>query len=238
MVVSGDLRPLRRRPGSHANALEEGTSMTAPAARTSRLLAAAFAALLIVAACGSAAVADGPTASTTALSTPSASPIRAATPSPKLTPVPTADPQSPSPEPKPDTAADLKIGVPYKLVKNDTNTSLTASFAFDIGGQHIDATMNGREIRRDGALAGIVLAMKFSGFPMTREVFDGAAKGAANNTGGKLSFATILGNRVAFVTTTKFTFGLYTLGDAIVMVGATKSADTKALLTSVIKANK
>jgi hypothetical protein len=152
--------------------------------------------------------------------------------------VPSPTPVVPTPAPGADTASALRIGAPYKLVRNDANVALTASFAFDVAGQHIEATMNGREIRRDGALAGIALVMKFSGLTMTRDVFDGAARGAANNSGGKLSFTTILGNRVAFITATQFTFGLYRLDDSIVMIGARKTSDTKTLLTSVIKANK
>lgn len=215
--------------------------MAAPLTRSTRLFAGAVAALMIVAGCGSNAAATAtPTASLAAVRTPSATPKRVASPVPSAVPSPTPlapTPVAPTPVPA-DTASDLTIGAPYKLVRNDSNTALTASFSFDIAGQHVEATMNGREIRQGSTLAGIALVMKFSGFPLNAQVFDGAARGAANSSGGKLTFTTILGNRVALITTSKITFGLYALGQSIVMVGATKAAETKKLLTSVIKANK
>jgi hypothetical protein len=97
--------------------------------------------------------------------------------------------------------------------------------------------MNGREIRRDTKLVGLVLVMKFSGIRVSPQVFDGAAKGAAANAAGTLTYSTISGHRVAFITSKTATFGLYPRGDSILMVGGPNGTDAKTLLTSVIKAN-
>jgi hypothetical protein len=79
--------------------------------------------------------------------------------------------------------------------------------------------------------------MKFGGIPMSRQIFDAAANREATNSGGKVVFSTILGNRVAFITSTTAAFGLYSRGDSILMVGGPTGTDAKTLLTSVIKAN-
>lgn len=64
--------------------------------------------------------------------------------------------------------------------------------------------------------------------------YDAAARGSAN---GRITFSTILGQRVASATNSQTTIGMYVLHSAIVMVDGVKAADTKVLLTSVIKAN-
>jgi hypothetical protein len=209
--------------------------MVAHDASTRRLLAWAMAAILIVAGCGGTASQEA--SATARPPEPTTPPIRTPSPPPTPSPRPKTTP-SPSPSANLDTASALKIGAPYTLVDNRYNTALSGSFVFDVAGQHLEVKMNGREIRRDGALVGAALVMKFSGIAMSREIFDAAAQNAANNQGGKVSFATILGNRVAFITTKTTTFGLYVLRDTIVMVGGAKAADAKPLLTSLIQANK
>ena len=191
----------------------------------SRLLVAALVALLIVAACASR---PSPTANLTA------SP---ATVIGSTAPLPSA---AGNPSASPDAAAAVLIGTPYLLVDNPRNKVLTESFAFrfDVAGQHVESTMSGREIRQDSTLVGLVLVMNFGGLKMTKDVFDAAANATATNSGGKVTFTTILGKRVAFVTTKDSTFGMYGLGDAILMVGGPTGTDARALLTSVITANK
>jgi hypothetical protein len=194
-----------------------------------RLLAAALVALLIVAACASS---PAPTAKPTA-SPPSAVGSTAPLPSPSSS-------AAGNPNASPDAAAAVLIGTPYLLVDNPKNKVLTESFAFrfDLAGQHVESTMSGREIRQDSTLVGLVLVMNFGGLKMTKDVFDAAANATATNSGGKVAFTTILGKRVAFVTTKDSTFGMYGLGDAIVMVGGPTGTDARTLLTSVITANK
>lgn len=200
-----------------------------------RLAAGALAALLLVAGCTDAGTAiSGPSASPTASPTPSATPKRSPSPTPKpLTPT-----VAPSTVPARDAASGLKIGAPYKLVANPANAALAASFSIDVAGVHIVETMTGREVHRNASLTGLAYVLTFSGIQFNESLFDAAARGAARTTAGKLSFTTILGNRVAFIVTPQASFGLYVLGDTVVMVGAEKLAETKVLLTSVIKANK
>lgn len=213
--------------------------MVSLGARSPRLLVGALAALLVVAACGSGAeVTASPTVSPTP--SPTAVPTRRPTPKPIPTPIPT-----PTPSPTPTVtatlaeraAAALKIGAPYKLVANPANAALTGAVSIDIAGQHVNETIAGREIWQGSKAVGLVLVLEIEGVQMSPKVFEGGARGAAANTGGTLSYTTILGDRVALVTAKTGTFGMYALHDTIVMVLGTKPADTKPLLTSVIKAN-
>ena len=115
---------------------------------------------------------------------------------------------------------------------------MSGNVAFDIGSVHLTETISGREIRAGGKLVGMALVLRIAGVPMSDAVFEGGAKGAANQTGGKLSYTSILGTRVALVTAPSVTAALYRLHDDIVMVIGLKAADTKTLLTAVIKANR
>jgi hypothetical protein len=197
--------------------------MIASLARSPRVRGAWLAACLIVAACG---------ATPNATPSPSSSP----TATPSVAPSASASAQ-PSASGATDAATGITIGAPYVLKGNPANPALSGTFRVQLAGQTIEAVMNGREIRKDATLVGLVLVMKFSGTPVTREVLDGAAKGAATSSAGKVAFSTILGNRVAFVTSSNATFGLYARGDSILMVGGPTGTDAKALLTSVIKEN-
>jgi hypothetical protein len=190
--------------------------------------------LLVAGAC-SAAPAGAP-ASLAWMATAAPTAVRAtAVPTPVPTPKPTP---KVTPEPKAgDLASDLRIGAPYKLVANSANASLTATFSVDVGGQHITATMNGREIRRSGTTVGAALVLKFSGISMSNSLFEASAEGGARNAGGKLSYSTVLGHRVAIITTPSTSVWLYLLHGTIVMVGGVNGSDTKPLMTSVIKAN-
>lgn len=200
-----------------------------------RVLAVVLALLNFVAGCSAAAepATPGPLASLYFPPTPEPSRTPRPTPTLKPTarPTPTA---SPTPEPEEDLAADLKIGAPYKLVANAANAALKGSFMFDVGGVHVEAVMNGREINQDGKLVGVAIVMLMRGVPMNDDVFEAAAQNGAN---GRATFSTILGERVAFVTNSQTTVGMYLLHGRMVMVGGVSGDDTKALLTSVIKAN-
>jgi hypothetical protein len=202
-------------------------------ARSRRLLAGGLAAVLLVTACGGAvnpAASPGVSAG--------ASPTKAATSSPtaSVPPVGSAS-ASPSASPATDVATGIQIGAPYVLTGNPGSTALSGTFNVDVAGKRVEALMNGREIRQDSKVVGLVLVMKFSGTTITPQFFDLAAKQAASNSDGKVTFSTILGNRVAFVTATGASYGLYARGDSILMVGGPTGTDAKALLTSVIKAN-
>lgn len=199
-----------------------------PNPRMPRLVVGALAALLIVAGCG-----NGPvvTASPTASPLPSQSTAGSPPPSVAL---------APTPSPTPDPLTALQIGAPFVLSTNQLNKALTQSmeFRFDVAGRHIQSTMSGREIRQAGALAGLALIMTFDRITMTRDIFNAAAHGAADAAAGKVAFSTILGERVAIVTSKTSTFGMYALHDQIVLVGGPTGTDAATLLTSVIKANK
>jgi hypothetical protein len=214
--------------------------MLSPDARPPRLLAAILAVAFVVAACAGAANAPAsPSASPTPVPSPTAVPTPRPTPVP--TPVPTAKPTptvAPTPTAKAEAAAALKIGAPYKLVANPANKQLSATITINIAGQQVTEIISGREIRQSGKVVGLVLVLEFQGIPMNNAVFEAGADGAARNINGKLAYTTILGARVAMITATAATVGMYRLHNNIVMVVGTKAADTKPLLTSVIKANK
>ena len=198
--------------------------------RASRLVVGAMAALLIVAGCGNGPVASGsPTASVpqSPSATGSAAPQASAALAP--TPVQTTD-----------AVAAIEIGAPFVLSTNPLNKALTDSFAFafDVADRHIESKMTGREIRQDGALAGLVLVMTIDRLTMTRDIFNAAAHAAADTAGGNVAFKTILDEWVAIVTTKDATFGMYALHDEIVLVGGPIGTDAETLLTAVIKANK
>jgi hypothetical protein len=198
--------------------------------RPPRLGIGALAALLIVAGCGnSPVVSASPTASvpTSPSATGSAAPSASVALGP--TPVQTTD-----------AVAAIEIGAPFVLSTNPLNKALTDSFsfAFDVADRHIESKMTGREIRQDGALAGLVLVMTTDRLTMTRDVFNAAAHAAADSAGGKVAFKTINGEWVAIVTTKDATFGMYALHDEIVLVGGPIGTDAETLLTAVIKANK
>jgi hypothetical protein len=207
-----------------------GISITVPNPRTPRLLVGALAALLIVADCG-----NGPVVSASPKA--SAAPSQIATGSPAT---PGSAALVPTPAPTTDAVAAIEIGAPFILSTNPLNKSLTDSFsfAFDVADRHVEAKMTGREIRQDGALAGLVLVMTFDRLTVTRDVFNAAAHGAADSAAGKVAFKTILGEWAAIVTTKDATFGMYALNDEIVLVGGPIGTDAETLLTAVIKANK
>ena len=207
-------------------------------ARPPRLVAAIVAGLLVVAACAGAS--DAPV---TAIPGPTVVPTPTARATPRPTPVPTSRPTAkptptPSPTPEPEAAAAVRIGAPYQLVANPANKELNATISISMGGREITEILTGREIMRGGTKVGTLLVLEFTGVPMNQAAFEAGATGLAKRSGGRLTYATILGWRAAFVTSKAATFGLTLLHRNIVVVTGTKPADTKPLLTSVIKANK
>src|SRR6185503_14103934 len=124
-----------------------------------------------------------------------------------------------------------KIGSPYKLVANPANQSLSASIAVDIAGKHVTETISGREIHSRGSFLGTALVLRLDGVAMSKEVFEGGARGAAANVDGRLEYTTIAGTRVAIVRAKAGTIGLFRWNDDIVMVVGEDAADTKPLLT-------
>jgi hypothetical protein len=206
-----------------------------PSIRVRPILAMVLAALVAAACAGGT---EAPVAASPAASAAAASTAPTARPTPRPTPRRTAIP-SPTPDPSvaPDVAAGLKIGKPYELVANPANQSLTASITVDIAGKHVTETISGREIHNRGSLLGTVLVLRFEGIEMSKEVFEGGARGAASNVGGTLEYTSIAGSRVAMVRAKAGTIGLFRWNDDIVMVVGKEAADTKPLLTAVIKAN-
>ena len=201
----------------------------------SRLAAFAAAALFLTAGCsGGAAVASNPAPSATIrpAATTRPTPTRSPSPSPTPSPKPSA-----TPEPAARAVDALKIGSPYALVSMPANPALDASFNFQMGSMAVNETMSGLEIRQHGKTVGLVYALELIGVPMSDAVFEGGARGAAANTGGKLTYGTVLGKKVAYIATKQASFAMYLHRDVIVMVGAETMSLTKTLLTSVIKAN-
>jgi hypothetical protein len=194
--------------------------------------------LFVAAGCsGGAAVVSSPSPSAIARPVATAAP----TPTPSPSPVPSRPPSpSPSPTPAPSASAiqALKIGSPYTLVDNPANTALNASFNFSMGSVVVTETISGREVRQHGKTIGLVYVLEMDGVPMSSAVFEAGARGAAANSGGKLTYGTVLGHKVAYVVTKTASFAMYLHHDAIVMVGAESLSLTKTLLTSVIKANR
>ena len=189
----------------------------------------------VAAACGGSAAA--PTAASTIA--PTSTPLPTARPTPRPTPTPSPRPSLASPTPAAtDAATSLRIAAPYTLTANASNQQMSGSMSFNIGSAHLTETISGREIRASGKLVGMALVLRIAGVPMSDALFEGGAKGAANQTGGKLSYTTVLGTRVALVSAPSVTAALYRLHDDIVMVIGVKAADTKTLLEAVIKANK
>ncbi|HEY7969114.1 MAG TPA: hypothetical protein VID95_03910 [Candidatus Limnocylindrales bacterium] len=162
------------------------------------------------------------------------------------TPSPTR-PASPSPSPKPSASPEevaaravdsLKIGKPYALVFNAANPALSANFSFQVGSVTVTETMSGLEIRQRGQTVGLVYVLEIVGIPMNNAAFEGGARGAAANTGGKLTYAKVLGKKVAYIAARQASFAMYLHGATIVMVGAQTLGLTKTLLASVIKSNR
>ena len=193
-----------------------------------RAVVGVLVAFLMIAACGN---------GTVVTSSPSASPP----PSQSITGSPPPSVAlAPTPSPTPDPLTALQIGDPFVLSTSQLNKSLIQGFefGFDVAGRHIQSAMSGREIRQGAALAGLALVMTFDRLTMTRDIFNAAAHGAADAAAGKVAFSTILGERVAIVTSKDSTFGMYALRDEIVLVGGPTGTDAVTLLTAVIKANK
>jgi hypothetical protein len=216
--------------------------MTSTLARSRRLLPTALAAVFAIAGCTGAAApaSQGPSqAAATATSTPTPRTTPRPTPVPTAQPTPTARPTAAPPATgATDPASALKIAAPYKLRSNPANPSLSASFELTIAGVHVTETITGREITKAGKLVGMVLVLQIKGVPMSAQVFEAGAQGAARNVGGTVTYSTISGVKVAMIKAPAGTFGMVMLHKNILMVIGTKAADTKPLLTEVIKANK
>ena len=214
----------------------------------SRLVSLAAAALLaasalLAAGCAAGATTSNPAPTPVVLATldpaliPSRAPLpsRAPTPTPKPTPKPTP---TPAPTAAPKTAIEkLKIGSPYRLVDNPANQALHANINLQMGSVTVTEKMTGREIYQGTTPVGLAYVLEITGVPMTEAVFEGGARGAAANTGGKLTYATVLGHKVAYVSAPTAGFALFLHDNNIVMVGAQTLPLTKTLLTALLKAN-
>ncbi len=192
-------------------------------------------------------IATGCTGGSVAVSSPSAvatAAVASISPKPSIptpSPVPSRPPSAPpAPTPVPAAAsaiAKLKIGAPYTLVFNPANAALSASFTVKVGSINVTETMSGREIHKGGTTVGLAYVLEFTGIQMSDKVFEGGARGAAGTTGGKLTYGTVLGHKVAYIVTKPASFAMYRAGEVIVMVGAETLSVTKTLLTSLLKSN-
>lgn len=207
-----------------------------PALRHGSRIATCAAALVIVAGCGGgAAVVSSPSSSATTAraATPTPTRIPTASPVPSLSPSPLV----PTPAPSLSLIDTLKIGSPYTLVFNPANPALKADFSFQMGAVTVTEAMRGREIHQRGKAIGFAFSLEITGIPMSDAAFEGGARGAASNTGGKLTYSKVLGHKVAYVVAKAASFALFLHHDVMVMVGSDSLSLTKTLLTSVIKAN-
>src|SRR5262249_8406656 len=156
------------------------------------------------------------------------------TPRPSAKPTPTPRPTTAPPK----TAIEkLKIGSPYTLVNNPANPALSASLTINIGGLSVKETISGREVRQRGTLVGLAYILEIDGVPMNEAAFEGAARGGAASSNGKLTYGTVLGHKVAYVAAKTSSAAMFLDGDHLVMVVAPTMAVTKTLLQSLIKAN-
>lgn len=203
----------------------------------SRVATCAAALLLVAAGCtGGAAVDSSPSSSVTAVRSATPTPTR----KPTFSPVPSHSPSlppSPTPAPTAGLIDTLKIGSPYVFVFNPANSALSANLSFQMGSINVTETMSGREIHQRGKIVGLAYVIEITGIPMNEAAFEGGARGAAANTGGKLTYSTVLGHKVAWVVAKAASFGIYLHDDVMVMVGAQTLTLTKTLLASVLKAN-
>jgi hypothetical protein len=202
-----------------------------PAAR--RLLVTMLGAIVLIAACSGSVAAPSAAPSQAAAATAASSPTPRPTPRP--TPLPTP---KPTPTASPDPAAALKIAAPYKLRDNPANKALTANLELTVAGIKVTEIITGREIVTGGKVVGMVLVLQIVGIPMNTAAFNAGAEGAARNVGGTATYTTISGLRVAMIKAPSGQIGMVLLHDNILMVIGTKPADTKPLLTQIIKANK
>ena len=207
-----------------------------PTFRHGSRIATCAAALLIAGGCGGgAAVVSSPSPSDTLARAATPSPTR----NPSVSPVPSLSPSPlvPTPAPSQSMIDTLRIGSPYTLVFNPANPSLKADFSFQVGSVTVTEAMRGREVHQRGKAIGFVYSLEITGIPMNDAAFEAGARGAANNTQGKLTYGTVLGHKVAYVVAKGASFALYLHHDVMVMVGSETLSLTKTLLTSVIKAN-
>jgi len=208
------------------------------------LTAIILASVVLIAACSGGETGAVSPSQAAAVATPTTVPTPRPTarptpvPTPKPSPTPVASEAPPEPEATPvDPAAALKIAAPYKLRANPANKDLNASIELTVAGVHVTETITGREILNGGKVVGQVAVIQIRGVPVTAALFEPAAQGAARNVGGTVTYSTISGIRVAMIKAATGTIGMVMLHQNILMVIGTKSADTKPLLTEVIKAN-
>jgi hypothetical protein len=171
---------------------------------------------------------------------PALIPSRPPVPSHSPTPRPSARP-TPTPRPTtapPKTAIDkLKIGSPYTLVYNRANPALNATITIQMAGLNLKETINGREIRQRGNLVGFAFVVEIEGYPLTEAALEQVARGSQVTSGGKLSYGTVLGHKVAYIVSSAHSDAMYIAGDHVVLVASKTLPVTKTLLQSVIKAN-
>jgi len=106
-----------------------------------------------------------------------------------------------------------------------------------VAGMTVVEHMAGRQVLKNGRSAGYAFVLTFDGMDIAAVPFETMAKGSATSTGGKLSWATIGGQRVALIDAPAAKAAMYRLRDEVVMVAGTTMADSKAIVAAVIKAN-
>jgi hypothetical protein len=200
---------------------------------------------LLIAALSLIAAACGPTVSPSPSATVTATPP-APTPSPVAsalaTPAPSA-PASPagSGSAAIDPADDLTLNAPYEfaplnaLLEEQLRASMTAS----LGSMSSIVQVGAREVRKDGASAGFLIAMRMPGVPGIEDpsFLDSIVGGAAGSSGGQVEERQIGGQPVQVVVSPAATFGVFQVDDVFVFAYGTTEPDMTGIVEALIEAN-
>jgi len=211
-----------------------------PKLRNAPRLAGLAAAVVLVVGCAASSppAASGPVALATLDPALLATRPPGASHSPKPRPSSTPRPSlTPTPAPAKTAIEKLKIGSPYTLVYNPANRALSATITLQIAGLSLKEVISGREVRQRDTLVGVAYILEIEGYPMNEAAFEQVARGSALSSGGKLTYGTVLGHKVAYVVTKANSAAMFLDRDHVVMVLSPTLAVTKMLLQSLIKAN-
>ena len=137
---------------------------------------------------------------------------------------------------------ELSIAPPYAFAALDTATAAAfeAGLKGGLGAMASLVHVGARSVTKDGAAAGLVVAMSFPGIPGTESdtFLDSVANGAAGSSKGKTTSRTIHGHDVRIVEASTGVFALYKHGtDTIVMAVGRTVDQAAAIVTAVIEAS-
>ena len=190
--------------------------------------------VVVISACGG-------SASASPSPTPAPSPTPTQAPSPSPSPTPTALPSpSPSAVAAADPAAGLAIAPPYTLAPLDPalDASFRQQFSATAGAFASLIGVGGKEVVKNGALAGYTFVVGFPPGIMTDATYQTMLTGIATNA--QLQFKTTMTSGVAVSTGSNATngYGVFRVGDHILIVATTPGAASGTIAAALIAANK